>query len=67
MSCMHEGGLRGWGLFATSTSIKKNLNNYLDLNVFMHNKINKMFLFNNSYGHENISMWKGPRYRYCRI
>ena len=46
---------------------KKNLNNYLDLNVFMHNKINKKFFFNISYGHENISMWANPIYQDCWI
>jgi hypothetical protein len=55
MSYMYERGQTGREMFATSTRMnQKNLNNYLDLDVYMHNEINKIFLFNNNYGRENI-------------
>ena len=64
MSYMYKRGQTGREMFATSTRMnQKNLNNYLDLDVYMHNEINKIFLFNNNYGRENIFIRKGPKYR----
>jgi hypothetical protein len=61
---MYEGDQTGRGMFAIYIRMnQKNLNNYLDLDVYMHNEINKIFLFNNNYGRENISIREDPKYQ----